>query len=105
MRIEYEDDAKLDLIEIGDHYRDAGGRALALRMVRGTRAEVAVLADNPNIAPAYELAPGLRRLVVAKGAYLVFFRVNSQHNARVEVVHIRRAEREPYSTEAPDTQR
>lgn len=94
MRVKFEDEAKLDLIEIGDHYLGAGGRVLALRMVRGIRAEIAVLADNPNLAPAYELAPGLRRLVAANGAFLVFYRVNT----RVEVVHVRRAEREPYAS-------
>lgn len=99
MRIKYEDLANLDLIEIGDHYRDVGGRTLALRMVRDIRAGIAELADNPNLAPAYELVPDLRRLVVSKGAFLVFYRVTH----RIEVVHVRRAEREPYHAEEPGT--
>lgn len=73
------------------HYLEAGGKALALRMVRGIRAEASALSDNPNLAPAYEAVPGLRRLVVANGAFLVFYRVTQS----VEIAHIRRAEREP----------
>ncbi len=95
MRIKYEDEAHLDLIEIGDHYLDVGGRTLALRMVRNIRAGIAELADNPNLAPAYALVPGLRRLVVSRSAFLVFYRVTH----RIEVVHIRRAEREPCHVE------
>lgn len=95
MRIEFEDDAKLDLIEIGDHYREVGGPTLARRMVRGIRSEIAALAEYPNRAPVYELAHGVRRLVVAKGAFLVFYRVTQ----RIELIHIRRAERLPYGEE------
>lgn len=79
------------MADIRQHYLDVGGKSLALRMVRGIRAEIVVLSDNPNLAPTYSLAPGLRRLVVAKGTFLVFYRVTD----RVEVLHIRRAEREP----------
>ncbi len=97
MRVELSDRARLDLENIGEHYTDVGGHALARRMIGGIKKEVLALAENPNIAPAYEMAPGLRRLVVAKGAFLVFYRVTS----RVEVVHVRRAEREPYHAEEP----
>ncbi len=92
MQNEYGDKAKQDLVAIRQHYMDVGGKSLALRMVRGVRAEVGALADNPNIGPVYDLVPGLRRLAVAKGAFLVFYRVSS----RVEVVHVRWAEREPF---------
>lgn len=92
MRIEYSPLAADNLAEIRQHYLDVGGRTLARRMVRGIRSEVAALAEHPNRAPVYELAPGVRRLVVAKGAFLVFYRVTQ----RIEVIHIRRAERLPY---------
>lgn len=94
MRVELSDRARLDLENIGEHYADVGGHALARRMVGGIKKKVLALAENPNIAPAYEMAPGLRRLVVAKGVFLAFYRVTN----RVEVVHVRRAEREPYAT-------
>jgi len=57
---------------------------------------VLTLRNNPEIAPLYELAPGVRRLVVARGAFLVFYRIR----ADVEVLHIRRAEREPATADA-----
>ncbi len=97
MWIEYSPRAARNLAEIRQHYLDVGGRTLALRMVRNIRAGIAELADNPNLAPAYALVAGLRRLVVSRGAFLVFYRVTH----RIEVVHIRRAEREPYNTEEP----
>jgi plasmid stabilization system protein ParE len=50
-----------------------------------------VLRDFPERPPIYELAPGVRRLVVASGAFLVFYRLRDN----VEVLHVRRAEREP----------
>lgn len=80
-----------NLRNIRQHYLEVGGKALALRMVRSIRKEAAKLADNPHIAPPYEMTPGLRRLVVAKGSFLVFYRVVEC----VEVVHVRRAERDP----------
>ena len=46
---------------------------------------------RPRKNNAVAMAPGVRRLVVAGGAFLVFYRVL----ADVEVLHIRRAEREP----------
>ena len=91
MRINYQTRATRNLSEIQAHYQSIGGKTLALRMMRGIRQTVTSLADNPLLAPAYELAPGLRRLVLAKGAFLVFYRV-SDH---VQVVYIRRAERQP----------
>lgn len=91
MRIKYQPRATRNLAEIQTHYQAIGGRTLALRMVQGIRLAVTNLADNPLLAPAYELAPGLRRLAVAKGAFLVFYRVTDH----VQVVYIRRAEREP----------
>jgi plasmid stabilization system protein ParE len=91
LRIEYLSGAAADLEDIKCHYMEAGGKVLALRMVRRIRAEVARLADNPHIAPPYELATDIHCLVVAKGAFLVFYRVV----AHVEVVHVRRTERKP----------
>lgn len=91
MRIEYLSRARADLLDMGDHYRDVGGNKLARRMVGGVKAEIDLLRENPGIAPPYEIVPGIRRLVVAGGAFLVFYGVTD----RIEVLHIRRAEREP----------
>jgi plasmid stabilization system protein ParE len=78
------------LVALGQYYRDVGGDVLARKMVARIKTPVLSLKDNPDIAPSYELAPGIRRLVVAKGAFLVFYRVRVD----VEVLHIRRAERD-----------
>jgi len=91
LRINYLSEAKADLKDITRHYQALGGKTLAQRIVNSIRQAVTVLADNPLIASAYELAPGLRRLVVAKGAFLVFYRITDH----VQVVYIRWAEREP----------
>lgn len=95
MRIEYLPRARLDLLDMGDHYRGVGGNTLARRMVSGVKAEIDLLCENPGIAPPYEIAPGIRRMVVVSGAFLVFYGVTD----RIEVLHIRRAEREPVTAE------
>lgn len=91
MRVEYLSGAAADLEDTKRHYLEVGGKALALRVLRVIRTETARLSDNPYIAPPYELATDLRCLVVVKGAFLVFYRVVDH----VEVIHVRRAEREP----------
>lgn len=98
MRIKYSKLARNNLMDIRQHYLDTGGRSLAIHMVRSIRAGIAALADNPHIAPPYEMASGLRRLVTAKGAFLVFYRVRES----VDVLHIRRAEREPLDADHLD---
>lgn len=90
MRIKYEDEAKLDLLGIGDYYRKVGGNQLANRMIKQIRNDVNALINYT--APPYEFVPGMHRLVVAKGAFLVFHRVM---DTVVEVVHVRRSERTP----------
>lgn len=93
MRVRFLDQARADLVEINAYYRDVGGVALARTMLARLKTPVVALKDNPDLAQEYELAPGIRRLVVAHGAFLVFYRVRDS----IEVLHIRRAEREPVS--------
>lgn len=95
MRVRLLDQAKADLLEHGRYYREIGGDVLARKMVIRIKQPVLALHKNAGIASLYELAPGIHRLVVAGGAFLVFYRVL----ADVEVLHIRRAEREPVTTE------
>ena len=90
MRVRLLHQAKTDLVALGQYDREVGGDVLARKMVARIKTPVLSLKDNPDIAPSYELAPGVRRLVVANGALLVFYRVR----ADVEVLHIRRAERD-----------
>jgi plasmid stabilization system protein ParE len=93
MRIKFLDQAKLDLIEQNDYFRELGGAALANKMMARIKSQILVIKNNPEIAPQYELAPGIRRLVVAGGAFLVFYRVGTY----IEIIHIRRSERMPAS--------
>ena len=91
MRVKLLEQAKLDLLKLARHYQEIGGITLARKMVALIKQPILSLGDNPGIAPLYELAPGIRRLVVADGAFLVFYRLKTD----VEVLHIRRAERLP----------
>lgn len=91
MRVRILNQAKADLLDCGDYYRDVGGARLARTMLSRIKEPIRALADHPESAPPYEAAPGVRRLVVANGSFLVFYRVRNE----VEVLHIRRAEREP----------
>lgn len=91
MRVRFVGSANRDIPEIAEHYRRVGGNALALRMIRVIRSEIALLANNPKIAPPYELVAGIHRYVIANGAYLAFYRVR----VNIEVLHVRRSERAP----------
>lgn len=93
MRVRFLDQAKADLAECNEYYRDVGGAALAGKMLARIKKPLMALKDNPELAAPYELAPDIRRLVVARGAFLVFYRVRND----IEVLHIRRAERLPAS--------
>lgn len=93
MRVKFLDQAKTDLLDINQYYREVGGVALARKMLDRIKTPVLALKDNPEIAPPYELAPGIRRLVVARGTFLVFYRVCDT----IEVLHVRRSERMPAS--------
>ena len=95
MRVKFLDQAKEDLAECNQYYRDVGGTALASKMLARIKAPVFALKDNPEIAQPYELAPDIRRLVVARGAFLVFYRIRDS----IEVLHIRRSERMPVSAQ------
>lgn len=94
MRIKYEHEAKLDLLGIRDYYRDVGGNQLAMRMIKQIRSDINALLTYK--APAYELVLGIRRLVVAKGAFFAFHRIN-EADSTIEILHVRRAERDPAS--------
>lgn len=89
MRLRFLDHAKTDLIEINQYYTSLGGALLARKMLARIKTPLLALKENPEIAQQYELAPDIRRLVVARGAFLVFYRVRTD----IEVLHIRRAER------------
>lgn len=95
MQVRFLDQAKADLRELAQYYRGLGGNALTRKMLTRIKTPVLSLGEHPEIAQSYELAPGVRRLVVAGGAFLVFYRVLVD----VEVLHIRRAERTPASAE------
>lgn len=91
MRVKFLEQAKEDMEEIKQHYRKIGGALLAKKMIQRIKLPVLALEHNPEIAPPYEMSHGIRRLVVADGAFLAFYRSHID----VEVIHIRRAEREP----------
>lgn len=98
MRVRFLKTAQSDLLVCGDYYQEIGGSKLARTMLARIKGPIRALGDNPEIAPLYELAPRFRRLVVARGVFLVFYRVRSD----IEVLHIRRAEREPVTEDALD---
>lgn len=91
MRIDYLPLAAENIQDIKLHFLMKGGKMLALKMIQLIRADIALLSEHPHKAPSYALMPGVRRLVVANGLYLVFYRVTDA----IEVLHVRRAERAP----------
>ena len=95
VRVKFLDQAKEDMAEIKQHYRKVGGALLARKMIQQIKLPVLALEHNPEVAPPYEMSPGIRRLVVADGAFFAFYRSLID----VEVIHVRRAEREPVTIE------
>lgn len=68
-----------------------GGNHLTGRMIKKIRSDIGELESFPERAPLYELAPDIRRLVVADDNYLVFYAVAEM----VEILHVRRGECAP----------
>lgn len=91
MRIDYQPLSVENVRDIRRYYIEVADNALALKVIKMIRTEISALSEQPNRAPAYDLAPNVRRLVVYNGIYLVFYRVTKV----IEILHIRRAEREP----------
>lgn len=91
MRVKFLADARMDLIECNQYYIDLGGSDLAAKMLKRIKNPILSLVDNPDIGPPCGFAPGIRRLVVARGAFVLYCRVR----ANIEILHIRRAERFP----------
>lgn len=89
MRIKPLDSAVLDLNNIASYYQRVGGNGLAIRMLQRIRQPVKNLANHPYLGTAYR--KDLRRLVVADGLFIVFYRIEQ---AVIEIVHIRRAEQD-----------
>lgn len=82
-------------MECGQYYQEVGGASLVRKMLARIKPPILALRDTPEIAPYYDIASDIRCLVVAGGAFLVFYRVRVD----VEVLHIRRAEREPFKAQ------
>lgn len=95
MLVRFLDQAKEDLAEHNSYYRSVGGVALANKMLTRIKKPIFALKANPLLAPRYEIAPEIHRMVVAGGAFLVFYRVREA----IEIIHIRRAERESVTAE------
>ncbi len=89
MRIKPLDSALSDLEGIAIYYQRVGGNALASKMVKRIRQPINNLKMHPYLGTPYNRV--LRRLVVADGLFLVFYRIEQDI---IQVVHIRRAEQD-----------
>jgi plasmid stabilization system protein ParE len=70
---------------------ELGGLVLAETMLDRIESRFGKLLEFPYSAPVYKYKPNLRRLVVADGLFLVFYRIEQDI---IQVVHIRRAEQD-----------
>lgn len=91
MQLEITKRARRNLDSIGEHYYRIGGSALARKMIARIKEPFQQLLNFPYSAPVYKYKPNLRRLVVADGLFIVFYRIEQ---ASIEIVHIRRAEQD-----------
>ena len=91
MQLEITRRAQRNLRQIGFHYMELGGLVLAETMLDRIESRFGQLLEFPYSAPVYKYKPNLRRLVVADGLFLVFYRIEQDI---IQVVHIRRAEQD-----------
>src|SRR5487761_2335544 len=64
LRIDYQPLSVENVRDIRRYYIEVADNALALKVIKMIRTEISALSEQPNRAPAYDLAPNVRRLVV-----------------------------------------
>lgn len=89
MQLEVSKRARMNLKQIGHYYLATGGLAFAETMLDLIESRFDQLLNFPYSAPVYSHKPTLRRLVVADGLFIVFYRIQA---SSIQIVHIRRAE-------------
>lgn len=70
-----------------DWYLSEGGRDLAARAAKAFRSAVMSIASDPLLNPPYPDVPGVRRKVMARFPYLIFFIVDGEKVVVLEVLH------------------
>lgn len=87
MRLVVAQEAQVSINQAIDWYLGEGGKNLAVRAAKAFRSAVMSIAGDPLLNPPYPDVPGVRRKVMSRFPYLVFYVVDDEKVVILEVLH------------------
>jgi len=87
LRLVVAPEAQASINQAIDWYLSEGGKALAARAAKAFRSAVKSIASAPLLNPPYPDVPGVRRKVMSRFPYLVFYAVDEDKVVVLEVLH------------------
>jgi plasmid stabilization system protein ParE len=87
LRLVVAQEAQVSINQAIDWYLSEGGKDLAARAAKAFRSAVMSIAIDPLLNPPYPDVPGVRRKVMPRFPYLVFYVVDDDKVVVLEVLH------------------
>ena len=87
MRLVVAPEAQASINQAIDWYLSEGGKVLAARAAKAFRSAVRSIASDPLLNPPYPDVPGVRRKVMSRFPYLVFYVVDDDRVVVLDVLH------------------
>lgn len=88
MRLVITSEAQASINQAIDWYLSEGGKDLAARAAKAFRSAVKSIASDPLLNPPYLDVPGVRRKVMSRFPYLVFYLLNDNTVVILDVQHV-----------------
>ncbi|MGE4355284.1 type II toxin-antitoxin system RelE/ParE family toxin [Halothiobacillus sp.] len=80
-------EAQVSINQAIDWYLSEGGKDLAARAAKAFRSAVKSIASDPLLNPPYPDVPGVRRKVMSRFPYLVFYLLDDDKVVVLDVLH------------------
>ncbi len=87
MRLVIAPEAQVSINQAIDWYLSEGGKDLAARAAKAFRSAVKSIASDPLLNPPYPDVPGVRRKVMSRFPYLVFYLLDDDKVVVLDVLH------------------
>lgn len=87
MRLVISPEAQVSINQAIDWYLSEGGNDLAGRAAKAFRSAVKSIASDPLLNPPYPDVPGVRRKVMSRFPYLVFYLLDDDKVVVLDVLH------------------
>lgn len=87
MRLVVAQEAQDSINQAIDWYLSEGGKALAARAAKAFRSAVMSIANDPLLNPPYPDVPGVRRKVMSRFPYLIFYALDDDKVVVLDVLH------------------